>query len=97
MDEVVQIPKRLILELLRTENTLSSLIDIPPDVRPVVEQCTSKIREIAVKAGLRVGESSGYQSTAAVVADQSEFIGCCLVKSEEYQFGVLSRCIFRDL
>ena len=81
MDETVQIPKRLILELLRTENTLSSLIGIPPEVRPAVEQCTSKIREIAVRAGVRVGESSVYQSTTATAtvegADQSEFTGCC--------------------
>ena len=52
--------------LLIAENGLSSLINLPPTARPIIDKCSSNIREIAVTAGFRLGESS-----SSSLADQS--------------------------
>lgn len=43
MDELnqdyVRIPKQMIGELLRAENGLPALVDLPPIICPVVENC----------------------------------------------------------
>ena len=53
MEEYVNIPKRLVLQLLSYEDDLSSL---SARVHPVVENCASTIREIGMSAGLIVEE-----------------------------------------
>ena len=73
MEEYVRIPKHLIVDLLRPENGLSAaLINLPPTVRPVVDRCTAKIRQIAATAGLATGECSSAheQVRVSVLANQ---------------------------
>lgn len=72
MEEFVKIPKKLIVELLSTENMLSSVVNLPPIARPIVERCAAKIREIAVRAGLRIGSTSSLSEnyTVSVVSRQ---------------------------
>lgn len=64
--DYVRIPKQMIVELLRAENGLPALVDLPPTVRPAVENCSSKIRQIAETAGLRIDQ----QVTTTVSASQ---------------------------
>ena len=73
MEEYVRIPKHLIVDLLRAENGLSAaLINLPPTVRPVVDRCAAKIRQIAATAGLATGECSSAheQVPVSVLANQ---------------------------
>ena len=67
MEEYVRIPKHLIVDLLRAENGLSAaLVNFPPTVRPVVDRCTAKIRQIAATAGLTTGECSSAREQLPV-------------------------------
>ena len=82
MEEYVRIPKHLIVDLLRAENGLSAaLVNFPPTVRPVVNRCTAKIRQIAATAGLTTGECSSAHEQLAVSdsASQGMFLSFELV------------------
>ena len=67
MEESVNIPKRLIVQLMSNEDRLSSLSNLPPNIQTVVENCTMTIREIAVSAGITAREegSSNVDSLPA--------------------------------
>lgn len=86
-DEYVHIPKRLILRLLRDEDGLSSLRSLPSNIRPVIENCASTIREIAVSAGLTAGEESENRPATASSSPVVEGIVLLVM---------LSYCRFRD-
>ena len=82
MEEYVRIPKHLIVDLLRAENGLSAaLINLPPTVRPVVDRCAAKIRQIAATAGLATGECSSAheQVPVSVLANQGMSLSFAVV------------------
>ena len=67
MEESVNIPKRLIVQLMSNEDRLSSLSNLPPNIQTVVENYAMTIREIAVCAGITAREegSSNVDSLPA--------------------------------
>ena len=73
MEEYVRIPKHLIVDLLRAENGLSAaLVQMPSTVRPVVNRCAVKIRQIAATAGLAAGEGSSAHGQLPVSNSASQ-------------------------
>ena len=66
MEDYVNIPKRLILQLMSNEDVLSSLSNLPPNIQTVVENCTMTIREIAVSAGIRPQEERSSNTSSPV-------------------------------
>jgi len=66
MEDYVNIPKRLILQLMSNENGLSSLSNLPPNIQTVVENCTMTIREIGISAGIRAREETSSNTSSTV-------------------------------
>ena len=75
MKEHVRIPKHLILDLLRAQNGLSAaLVQMPSTVRPIVNRCASKNRQIAATAGFAMGEGSSAHGQLPVSDSASQVV-----------------------
>ena len=66
MEDYVNVPKRLIVQLMSNEDRLSSLSDLPQNIQTVVENCAMTIREIAVSAGIRAREERSLITSTTV-------------------------------
>ena len=53
---------------MSNEDGLSSLLNLPPNIQTVVENCTMPIREIAVSAGIRAREERSSNTSSTVTS-----------------------------
>ena len=58
IDDFMSIPRKLLVDLVKTENGLASLSGLPATNRPIVKKCASQIRQIAEQAGVSIASTS---------------------------------------